>query len=625
MPSSVRRTALKQLFILVPILLLAAVVRILNIDGPALWTDEGFTYYTFKIGLFDALLSDRHPPFYFYTLHAWVEVVGDSILAMRYWSFLPSMLSIAVMFQLGRELVQHRPQLIGRGGLLGVPVMAALLMTLTDGENYLAQELRMYTWHVLFAALSTLFYLKFVRTSRRRWALWWIFSSTLLIHTHYFGGMVMLVQGFHTLLFLRGRQRIEAVGAFAAMGLLFAPWFFSVTLQQFGADNVCVNCPPPDNWSRLLEFREFWFGAHWPLTIGLFLLGLVTVRCSVRKVSVTAKPVHLIFLLVMLIITPIVVIYRLGHTEVIFFAHRLTQITVPIVALLALGLGNLPTRARGVLAAALLLYGVTTVDWYRIKVPWHTVTEMVAEYAVADELVLGEVGPEESALLYYFDHILPEGTQTTTYPFWGDIDPYVYYEVETPALLARQPERQDGDVTTAWLVYFSKDTAFMRHLADADYVRTMTQVYDHVDDAQIQIFRYDLLPQTPITTFENGMTLHAAEIRYAELRVDLWWSADTTLERDYVVSAFLLDESGTLVTQLDTQPVNNTRPTTSWQTGDVIYDPHVMQMLDGIEALPPGTYTFGVKVYAFAPDGTIETFLTGEGEDFVTVGAYTIR
>ena len=95
-----------QLAAVTLILLLAAITRILNIDGPALWTDEGFTYYTFKIDLFDALKGDRHPPFYFYTLHGWVGLAGDTILAMRWWSFLPSMLSIATAFQLGAGVAQ---------------------------------------------------------------------------------------------------------------------------------------------------------------------------------------------------------------------------------------------------------------------------------------------------------------------------------------------------------------------------------------------------------------------------------------------------------------------------------------------------------------------------------------
>jgi hypothetical protein len=66
-----RRADPAPLFAVLLILLIAAAVRIHNIDGPALWTDEGFVYYTFKVDLFQALAGDRHPPFYFYTLHAW--------------------------------------------------------------------------------------------------------------------------------------------------------------------------------------------------------------------------------------------------------------------------------------------------------------------------------------------------------------------------------------------------------------------------------------------------------------------------------------------------------------------------------------------------------------------------
>lgn len=620
------------------ILLLAATTRIINIDGPALWTDEGFTYYTFKIDLFEALVGDRHPPFYFYTLHAWVEVAGESILAMRWWSFLPSMLTIAVAYQIGRELLHHLPHIPARVGAFSLPVLAALMMALTDGENYLAQELRMYTWHTLFAALSTLFYLKYIRKQSIRWAGWWVFSSTMLIYTHYFGIYVLIAQGLHVVLFLRGRVRIGAIAALMGVGVLFLPWFLGVTLEQFSQDAVCVNCPPPDNWRELQTFPERWLGQQWPLMLLIFGVGIVqsvfagmcrshtwSNRLSMNEKvpeGFRVRALSRLFLLSSLIMIPIVITYVLGHEEVIFFAHRLSQITVPIVMVLALGLASFQRPARMALVAALVLYGVTTVDWYRIKVPWHRVTELVAEYAEPDELVLGEVGPEESALLYYLDHMLPAGIQTYTFPMWTDYERFTYYEDTLPPLLDDQPRRQTGDVTTAWVVFFNSDRGLLSYLDGAGYDLTMTRPYEHVNDTRIDVFRYDLLPDTPLADFTSGMTLVAGEVQPDDLRVDLWWQLTDgmPLSRDFVVSAYLLDENGVLVAQLDSQPANNTRPTSTWIPGEVIYDPRVLALTGDAVALPPGTYTVAVQVYAFAPDGTLAQFPTTDGDPFITLG-----
>ncbi len=599
------------------ILLLAAAVRITNIDGPALWTDEGFTYYTFKTDLFDALVSDRHPPFYFYTLHAWVAAAGDSILAMRWWSFLPSMLTIAVAYQLGHELVRYRPEI--NGGVLGVPVLAALLMALADGENYLAQELRMYTWHVVFAAWSTLAFLRYIRIQDRRWAAWWVFANVLLIYTHYFGAFVLIAQGLYALLALRRQIRLGAVAALVASGVLFLPWFLAVTLRQFAEDEVCVNCMPVDFIDTVLDFRLKWFGEQWPLMLALFLLGFVVIVYAQDRVQVRLRPP--VGLLALLIVVPLVITYPLGHEEMIFFAHRLTQITVPIVMLMALGLGNLRPGARTLVVVAIVLYGVTTTDWYRIKVPWHRMTDTIAQYAEAGELALAEVDFEESALLYYYDHNLPDGMQISTFPVWSDDDPFVYYENTLPALLAEQRERQGEDVATTWVVYFSPHNPVLRKLDAGGFTRTMTVTYDHIG-SQIDVYRYDLLPEQFIGDFENGMTLVASEINPESLRIDLWWKASTPLDTNYVVTAFLLDENGRLAAQLDSQPFENQRPTTTWQPGEVVYDPHTLIPTD--DGLLPGEYTVNVGIYIWTPEQLID-IPTVNGEDYITVGTLQIN
>ncbi|GAB4512430.1 MAG: hypothetical protein OHK0046_11920 [Anaerolineae bacterium] len=646
-----RTSRTRALFAAAGALLLAALVRIINIDGPALWTDEGFTTYTFTTDLFNALVGDRHPPFYFYTLHGWVALAGDSILAMRWWSFLPSLLSIAIMFQIGREMVRQRPGIVARSGALGLPVLAALLMALADGENYLAQELRMYTWHVFFAAGSLLFYLRYTRRPTRAHVAGWVVFSTLLIYTHYFGAYVLMAQGLHVLLFLRGRVRLGAIGALIVTGLLFLPWFLGVTVQQFAQDAVCVTCAPPNNWERLLEFRLLWFGQQWPLMLLLFGFGLVRVMGLVGSGSAVPNPYRqrseaenarikdartrdprgvsgggqrwdgLAFLLALMIALPIGITYLLGHEEDIFFAHRLSQITVPITLLLALGIAYLRFTARWVLVLALTLYGVTTIDWYRIKVPWDTVTELVAPLVQSGEVVFVEVGPEESALRYYLDHALPPRVDVRSFPMWGITDRHHYYHTQVPTLLAEQRVTQTDEVKSVWIIYFTLDTTVPDYAEAEGYARTMRRVYTHVDDSSIEVFRYDLLPETSIATFDNGLTLRAAEIVPEHLRVDLWWQTETPLTQDFVISAFLLDANGQLVAQKDSVPMLGERSTLGWASGEVVYDPRLLELTGA--ALPPGEYTVGVQVYSFSPDGQIVPLPLAEGEPRLILGTLT--
>ncbi|MBC8170261.1 MAG: glycosyltransferase family 39 protein, partial [Anaerolineae bacterium] len=221
-----------QLFILTLILLLAAAARLTDIDAQSLWVDEGFTYFTTKqTNLLPILSIDVHPPLYFLLMNGWARLTGNSELALRYLSFLPGMLSIAVVYQIGSELVRQR----GRNpDLSWIPVIGALLLALADIELDLAKEARMYTLHTLFAALSILAYLRWWRQPRPAYGLLLAVSSAALVYTNYLGVWTPLLIGLHVLLFLRGRQRIIAFGILSAAALLVLPWLLLVGVNQLG-------------------------------------------------------------------------------------------------------------------------------------------------------------------------------------------------------------------------------------------------------------------------------------------------------------------------------------------------------------------------------------------------------
>src|SRR5688572_19457166 len=148
-----------RLFWLLLILLLAALLRIYHLNLYSLWIDEGFTWnFTQYDNPLLILRRDVHPPLYFFAIRAWVQVAGTSVIAMRFFSVLPSMLSVAVVYQVAREIERQR------GTSTITPLLAALLMALTDAEIMLAQEVRGYTWHVLFACLSMWGFLRWIRT-----------------------------------------------------------------------------------------------------------------------------------------------------------------------------------------------------------------------------------------------------------------------------------------------------------------------------------------------------------------------------------------------------------------------------------------------------------------------------
>jgi hypothetical protein len=77
------------------------------------------------------------------------------------------------------------------------------------------------------------------------------------------------------------------------------------------------------------------------------------------------------------------------------------------------------------------------------------------------------------------------------------------------------------------------------------------------------------------------------------LRVTLYWQAKQRMSIDYTVFVHILDGDGRLVAQHDSWPLENRYPTSAWDAGEIVADPHVVDVAD----LPAGTYQVAAGMY----------------------------
>jgi len=93
------------------------------------------------------------------------------------------------------------------------------------------------------------------------------------------------------------------------------------------------------------------------------------------------------------------------------------------------------------------------------------------------------------------------------------------------------------------------------------------------------------------------------------LTVILYWRAEARPQGDYVAFVHLLDEQGELVAQHDGVPRRGRYPTWAWRAGDLIPDPHVLQIPDLIPGQPlrlvAGMYRAGTleRLPVIGPEG----------------------
>ena len=96
-----------------------------------------------------------------------------------------------------------------------------------------------------------------------------------------------------------------------------------------------------------------------------------------------------------------------------------------------------------------------------------------------------------------------------------------------------------------------------------------------------------------------------------DFEVTLYWQATSKQppSHDYTVFVHLLDQSGQLIAQHDSQPAAGRRPTSTWQEGDLIIDTHKLQWKAGAYR-GPATIAVGLydletleRLPAYGPDG----------------------
>ncbi len=104
----------------------------------------------------------------------------------------------------------------------------------------------------------------------------------------------------------------------------------------------------------------------------------------------------------------------------------------------------------------------------------------------------------------------------------------------------------------------------------------------HVNFADLIMLDEALVPQRP---FHPGDSIP----------VTLRWHALKPVPTDYTVFVHLIKpDMVTLINAADSGPVNGTMPTSRWQVGEIVVDPHLVTIPEGT---PPGTYQIRIGLY----------------------------
>jgi hypothetical protein len=590
------------------ILLLAAALRIVNLDALPLWIDEGFSYLAIKSpDLLTALVRDVHPPLYFVLLKLWAGAAGVSEFALRYPSALLGVLSAALIVPLAREIVWLRGSESDRDQRRMVPLLAALLLAVSEMGFYIAQEVRSYSLHLALAIFSTWMLLRWIRRGGRVPAALWIVGLIALLYTHYLGAWTAVVQALYALAVLRGRRRWVAFGLLTLAAAVFAAWLLVVVLpyQTVKADSDATI--DPSTLATLVSYAQQYLTGQWALMLGLFVMGLVHVDDG----KIHLRPLRASLLLLAWITVPVALTFAGNLRFSIMTNYRLSQIIIPLVLIWALGLAAFRPPVRAFLVAVVVIYGVFSTDFGKLFFPWDDYATRISDYAAGDDVVLMDFKGVDFSVEYYLDEQLDRDVDLYSLRQIIEWTPDELYDDLIPALNTTQ---------TVWVARWNDTTVALDLLRDAGLAPTYRDLYLFQGNT-VETLRFDRLTSDapPLADYVNGLRLLDIDVDAESLHAGMLWTVDAPLDAGYTLSVFLLDSSGRLVAQHDAPP---SPPTDTWQSGAVMFTPMRMTPVDGA-ALPVGEYQVGVKVYLWQPDGLIDV-LTGTGDAYAVAGTVTI-
>ncbi len=619
---------------MVAILLLAAALRIHDLDAQGLWGDEGWSIWLARgdslRDLTMTMVVDHHGPVFSALLRAWDVVAGWTVFALRYLTVLFSVASIALLYRLGCALFSP-----------AAGVFAALAFTLMDKHVVLTQEVRDYPM-VFFVMIGiAYFYARWLRRPQGGSAFGFVLLSVTGLYLHYYCYMVNLAILAHGLITLRGRDRWRHFLALNGLvALAFLPWV-PVVIHQFintpVDDAVLTIHGMPFNRATLEYLASESLGD--PLALhGLLMLAGWLVPLAKRPpgpMGGTARDRRLsgTLLAALWFGLPVIITAAL-HSRYPLLTDRNISVIMPAIALLVgHGMTAFEKFGRAWVVALVVVNGLLVTSSFYVKPPWRQMANDIAARHVASEPVLVEVGGAHAALWYHLIQAIPELSEDEIVALLPaeEAQPVVvslydyrkrYRELFMPSVKAILDQTPG-----LWIAYWGSESINndTLDLIEAEgFVRTGRLAYAH-HGSPIYAFRYDraAIQDEVIAAYGDGIALHKADLP-ARARpgdtvpVRLWWSASAPPAVDYSVSVFLLDSLGALQAQHDGYPASGAAPTSGWTPAALVFDGHSLVLP---EHLPRGEYAVGVKLYTYW-DGAI---LPTDEDEYVIVGHLTVE
>ena len=398
----------RRRLILLAVMGLAFAVRVAALDGQSLWRDE-VDAIRFASGPLVELLGlfaqpGQNGPLYYLLLRPWLGVAGQSALALRFFSLFFGLLTVPLLYQVGRRLFPRWPQ---------VAMLAALLAALSPYLVWYSQEGKMYSLVTCFIILSMERYL--AALERGGWGRWlaYVVVTSASFYVHLLAALIVPVQIVVFVLVGRrdGYRRWKPwLASLAALTLPYLPllaWQVPLLLKPAVTGYRFV--PLGDMLRSLL--MSYSLGVleqprSWLLVPFVALLlggGVLLVRRREWRVSLGV--------LLCWLLLPVGALFLITLLRPMYTARYLIFVLPAYLLLLALALVAVGRRSRivaGALLVSLLLlngWGLWVQARTPLKADFRAATAYVAQRLESGDLLIFQIPHGRYSFDYYFQRL----------------------------------------------------------------------------------------------------------------------------------------------------------------------------------------------------------------------------
>lgn len=326
-----------------------------------------------------------HPPLFHFFARAWVYIFGISDVSCRLLSMTFGVLSIPLIYLLGRQVSGSHSGLI-----------ASALLALSPTHIFHSQYGRHYSLYVFFVLLSIVAFLKvYSQPVNRKYGFFYCISAILLVYTHYFGWVIVFCQFF----FIFGRFRVIKYWAVFPVFIFLAyiPWIIIVLKAAevtslmhslvMGSNNPLV---PHIEWLEPPSLLEpiktlVIFNGEIPFShqrkLGILLLGGISFLSLKGIFGKGNKDNYLILFFWSCIVVPFVIVFIVSHTVQPIWLARSMLLSLPSYYLLiALGSHQVSNRKISIALMVGPIVWMSMASIHHIRGEHRMPFEKVSEY-----------------------------------------------------------------------------------------------------------------------------------------------------------------------------------------------------------------------------------------------------